>query len=265
VLNFTHKVVWITGASSGIGRALAAQLALEKARLIISGTNEVKLNEVKEHCLSYCDECHIIPFDITNGNKIQDAVEQALKLTGGIDVLINNAGISQRSEASETPIETDRKIFETNFWGAVGLTKLLLPQFIERKIGLIIVVSSVVGKFGFPLRTAYSSSKHALQGYFESLRAELKDTGVKVLIVSPGRVKTNISINALKADGTAHNEMDPGQDSGLSAEVCARKMIEAARKGKNEIVIGRQEKLMVWIRRYLPSLYYKIVSKVAAK
>ncbi|WP_291862729.1 SDR family oxidoreductase [Marinilabilia sp.] len=257
-----NKIIWITGASSGIGQALAIALAYEGAHLILSARNEAKLGIIQKACRRYTSFCIIEPLDLSKSENIDDHVDNVIKQTGSIDILINNAGVSQRALAMETPIEIDRRIMEVNFFGTVSLTKRILPYMLKQNSGNIIAVSSISGKFGFPLRTTYSASKHAVQGFFESLRAELKNENIKVTIVSPGRIKTNISLNAITTDGSPYNIMDAGQAGGMSPEKCAKKIISAIKKQRKEVLIGNKEILMVYIRRWLPALYHRLVTKV---
>ncbi|MFO7999987.1 MAG: SDR family oxidoreductase [Marinilabilia sp.] len=256
------KTVWITGASSGIGEALAYELAREEAFLVLSARNRDKLEQVKNRCLESTSQCLIQPVDMANIRELEDVTQAVLAQTGGIDLLINNAGRSQRSLAKETPLDVDRSVMELNFFGVVALTKLVLPEMLKKGSGHIVVVSSITGKFGFPLRTAYSASKHALQGFFESLRAELKSEHIKVTIVSPGRIKTNISLNALTRDGTPYNKMDDGQAEGMDAGKCAEKIVKAIKKERKELLIGQRELLMVYFRRFVPALYHRLVTRI---
>lgn len=258
-----HRVVWITGASSGIGEALAYAFAKEGAYLVLSARNKIKLEQVKARCLQFTTKCWVVPMDISQIDTLKDAVHKVLSYAGRIDILINNAGRSQRSLAIETPLENDRSIMEINFFGIVALTKLVLPEMIRNNSGHLVVISSITGKFGFPWRTAYSASKHAIQGYFESLRAELKKDNIKVTIVSPGRIQTNISLNALIENGESYNKMDDGQANGMPADVCAKKILKATKKEKKELLVGRQELLMVYIRKILPALYYRMVNRIS--
>ncbi len=257
-----EKVVWITGASSGIGEALAHALAHEGAFLVLSARNIQKLEEVKARCLKSTSKCWVKPMDLSDAAKMEQVANEVLQLTGGVDVLIHNAGRSQRSLARDTPIENDRNLMEVNFFGAVTLTKQVLPQMLKKQSGHIVVISSISGKFGFPLRTAYAASKHALQGYFESLRAELIHDNIKVTIVSPGRIKTNISLNALTEDGKSYNKMDAGQAGGMEPERCAQQIVKAVKKERKELLVGKSELLMVHIRRFLPALYHRLVTKI---
>jgi len=254
-----NQVVIITGASSGIGEACAIGYAQKGASLVITGRNQERLDQVAEKIKQY--QVSILPIlcDISEEENCKNLVNQTINKFGKIDILINNAGISQRSLASETINEVERKIMEINFFGTIFLTKLVLDHMIPKRSGKIAVISSIVGKFGFPLRTTYSASKHALHGYFESLRAEIHQHNVKVIMICPGRIKTNISINALTKDGTEHSQMDEGQATGVSAEKCAKSIISSISKGKREAIIGGKEVFLVYIRRFFPSLFYKII------
>ncbi len=256
------KIVWITGASSGIGEALAYAFTKEKAKIIISSYQPDELEAVKSKCLSMGAEVTSVVFDLTNPESIKKAAELVLSKYGNVDILINNGGISQRSFIRETPMEIDRKVMEVNYFGGIYLTKLLLPAMIKQKQGHIAVTSSIVGKFGFPLRSAYSASKHAIIGFYETLRFEEKENNIKVTIVIPGRVRTNISINAVTKDGQKYGKMDDGQNNGITPEKSARIIIKAIKRNKKEVLVGSKELLMVHIRRFIPALFYKLGSKI---
>ncbi len=260
--NLKNKTIWITGASSGIGEALAIALSREEARLVLSARNRKNLESVQKACLVHTSYCMVQPFDISETSQLDVIVKNVMEQVGEIDILINNAGRSQRSLAIETPPNIDRVIMEVNFFGVIELTKLVLPFMLKKGSGHIVAVSSISGKFGFPLRTAYSASKHAVQGYFESLRAELKNDNIKVTIVSPGRIKTNISMNAITGDGTPYNKMDEGQAGGIAPEKCAKIIVNAIKNERKEILVGNKELLMVHIRRFLPGLYHYLVTKI---
>lgn len=261
-MNLQDKTVWITGAASGIGKALAMEYARKKAIVILSDRDEDGLKLVGEECQNLGAKTVLAPFDLAKAGEIEKAAETVLKDYPKVDILISNGGISQRSYAIETPIEIDRRILEINFFGAITLTKALLPALIANGGGNIAVTSSMTGKFGFPLRTAYCASKHAVQGYFEALRAELFDKNVKVTIVSPGRVYTNISVNAIDGSGKAHGVMDPGQAKGITAQKCARKIMKAISRNKKELWVGGSEILMIYIRKYLPPLFHYLARKI---
>jgi dehydrogenase/reductase SDR family member 7B len=259
-MSINNKVVWITGASSGIGEAIAYAFARKGAKLILSARSTQRLNEVKDRCLS--PEQHLVlPLDLTDTSTCANKVRIVLDAFGRIDMLINNGGISQRSFAFDTSLDTDRKIMETNFFGTVALTKSVLPSMIERGSGQIIVISSLAGKFGTPLRSTYCASKHALQGFFDSLRAELSFRGIKVLVVCPGFIRTNISINALCADGSCQGTMDKAQAGGMAPEVCAEKIIHAIEQGKDEVLIGGKEVLGAYLKRFVPGIFRWIIAR----
>lgn len=259
---FKNKTVWVTGASSGIGEAVALAFAHQGAGLILSARRRGELERVQADCLAAGSPfCHIVLLDLASPSSIEDAAHVVLAL-GPVDILFNNGGISQRSLTIETPIENDRRIMEVNYFGNIALTKAVLPSMIARGTGRIVVSSSITGKFGFPLRSAYSASKHALHGFYESLQTELGRSGVGVTIIVPGRVVTNISYHALEKDGSAHGQMDPGQATGISAERCASQILKAIRRGRRETLIGGTETLMVYIRKFCPALFFWIAQRV---
>ena len=257
-----NQVVIITGASSGIGRACAMEYAKQGASVVLAARNQHKLEELSTAVKELGAKVLIVPCDVTIDQDRRKLIDATIEEFGRIDVLLNNAGISQRSLAKDTLLEVERQLMEINYFGVIALTKLALKHMIAAKSGHIGVISSIVGKFGFPLRTGYSATKHALHGYFESLRAELHDDNVKVIIICPGRVKTNISINALTEDGSSHSKMDDGTEAGISAESCARQIVKAIDKGKRETYIGGKEILMIYIRRFLPGVFHKMILNI---
>lgn len=261
-MNYQGKTIWITGAASGIGKALAEEYAKKKATLILTDRDKEKLEEEVSICEKLGGYPVFAPFDLGKPDEIKQTVQRVLKDYPKIDILVNNGGISQRSYAIETPVEIDRKMMDINFFGAVILTKELLPSLISGDGGKISVTSSMTGKFGFPLRTAYCASKHALQGFFEALRAELYDKKVKITIVSPGRVYTNISVNAIDKEGKKYGKMDQGQAGGIPAPKCARKIVRAIEKNKKELWVGGSEILMIYIRLYLSPLFHILARKI---
>jgi short-subunit dehydrogenase len=260
------KVIWITGASSGIGEAITYELARRGARLILSARRKTELERVKSSCPAEAQKyIELLPLDLAQPNSLKLITEAAVQLFGHVDILINNGGISQRSLATETSLEVDRKLMEVNYFGTIALTKYLLPHFTERKQGHIAVVSSLVGKFGSPYRSGYAASKHALHGFFDSLRAELFKDNIKVTMVCPGFIKTNVSVNALTETGDALNKMDDAQANGMAADVFAKKMIKALEKEKNEVYIGGKEKYGVYLKRLFPNLFAKILRKAKVR
>ncbi len=261
-MNFKGKTVWITGASSGIGRAVAIELSLKKLHLILSGRKKNILEEVAQTCQNNGSTTLVIPLDLGDENSIIKAANKVLETETKIDGLYHFGGISQRSFASETPLSVDRKIFEVNFFGTIALTKLVLPTMIANGGGQIGVTTSIVGKFGIPYRSSYSATKQALHGFFESLRAENVTNNIRISMIIPGRIKTNISVNAIDKDGKSHNKMDDGQDSGMEVEKAAKIIVRKLQKERKEILVGGSEIIMVHIRRFFPRLYYYLSSRV---
>ncbi len=261
-MNFKDQVIWITGASSGIGEALAIAFSKLDAELILSSRNLDKLEIVKAKCLNP-EKIKVLKLDLQDYQNLDKVVGKALKLFNKIDILINNGGISQRSLAIDTGIAIDVKIFETNYFGTIALTKAILPYFAARNNGHIVVVTSVVGKIGTPLRSSYAASKHALHGFFDSLRAEVHKHHINITLICPGYVNTNVSKNALVADGSKQNTLDKATENGLSPTVFAEKMIKAIANKKQEVVIGgAKEKMAVFVKRYFPKLLAKMIRKI---
>jgi short-subunit dehydrogenase len=258
---FKDKVIWITGASSGIGEALALEFAKREARLILSARREEELKRVLEQTKLPSLDVMILPFDLNDTSNASGLTAQVINKFGRIDILINNGGYSQRSETMQTPIEIDRQLMEVNYFSYVNLTKAVLPYMKRKKSGHIVVISSIAGKFGFYLRSSYSAAKHALHGFFESLRLETESLGIKTLIVCPGKIKTNVSFNAITATGVSHDKMDESHENAMSAEDCAKQVIDAIIKNKEEIYIGGKEILMVKIKRFFPKLFSKLIRK----
>lgn len=258
---FKDKVVWITGASSGIGEALALDLARHGARLVLSARRRDALERVGLATALPSLDLMVLPFDLENTTNASGLAAEVINKFGRIDILVNNGGVSQRSAAMDTPPELERKIMEVNYFSAVALTKAVLPYMKRQKGGQLVVVSSIAGKFGFYLRSSYSAAKHALQGYFESLRLETEGLGIRTLIVCPGKIKTNVSLNAVTSDGEPHNQMDPSHAAAMSAEACARHILNAVVANREELLVGGRELLIVKIKRFFPALFARIVRK----
>jgi short-subunit dehydrogenase len=258
---YKDKIVWITGASSGIGEALAFVLAKEGARLVLSARREEELKRVAKHCALPELDYLILPFDLNDTSKASGLAAQVLNKFGRIDILINNGGNSQRSEAMQTPENLERQLMEVNYFSATNLTKAVLPYMKRQKNGHVVVISSIAGKFGFYLRSSYSAAKHALHGYFESLRLETEQFGIKTLIVCPGKIKTNVSVNALTPDGSQHGKMDPSHENAMSAEECAQIILRSIQQGREEVLIGGKELLAVKVKRFFPKWFSKLIRK----
>lgn len=260
-MSYADRVAWITGASSGIGEALAYALHRRGARLILSARRTEELERVRENCPGDTSEVRILRLDLSETGQMQDRTEEALAQFGQIDFLFNNGGISQRSLAVETDMEVVRRVMEVNFFGTVALTKAVLPAMIANG-GHIIVTSSVMGKIGTKYRSTYAASKHALHGYFDCLRQEVYEKDVKVTLVCPGYIRTDITLNMLEADGSRHGEMGDGQEKGMSPEDFAEKLLPKLSKGKEEIYIGGSELAAVWLKRLSPRLLNTILRRV---
>lgn len=260
----TKKTIWITGASSGIGEAVTHQFLKEGHEVIISGRNTAKLEALKINS-PFQASIAIIPLDLTQSQTFQNKVSEAISAFGKVDILINNGGISQRSLIQETSLEVDRKIMEVNYFGTIALTKALLPHFLERKSGQYAVVSSLVGKFASPFRSSYAASKHALHGFFDTLRAEHSKDNIYVTMICPGFIRTNVSINALTGDSSALGSMDEAQDKGMKPEVCAQQIYTAIVKQREEVLIGGKEKYAVYLKRFFPSVFSKLIAKAKVR
>lgn len=257
-----NKTIWITGASSGIGEACAYLFAREKANLILTATRADRLAVVQQECIRLGARCEILPYDLSDLTGIDVLTDKAIALFGHIDIAFLNAGISQRSTTLETSAGVDEKIMQVNFFAPMQIAKRLLPAMMAQGGGTIAVTSSIAGKFGFPLRSTYAASKFALYGFFETVQAEYYNDGIRVVMVCPGRVKTNISYNALEADGQKHGRMDEGQQKGITADKAARKIVKAIRKQQPEVLVGGIELLMVYIKRFLPSLSRRLARRI---
>lgn len=255
---FKDRIIWITGASSGIGKALAQELAQLGATLILSARKQEKLEAVRK-MLENADKHEVLPLDLTEIGAMEDIARKAVSYYGRVDFLFNIGGVSQRALAIETSIEVDRHLMETNYLGPVALTKALLPHMMKLKKGHIVVMSSLTGKFGTPLRSGYAASKHALHGFFDALRAETWKQGIAVTLICPGYIKTDISLNAVTGDGTPQGTMDKGQANGMAPEVLAKKILRAVEAGKNEVYIGGFEKLGVYIKRFFPDMFTRMI------
>lgn len=260
-MSFNNKIAWITGASSGIGKAIAHALHDEGAKLILSSRRKETLQEVKQNCSGDTSNIHVLPLDLSKPDSLKEKASQALDIYGKVDFLFNNGGVSQRSLAVDTSMEVTRRVMEINFFGSVILTKAVLPSMIEHQTGHIIVTSSVMGKFGTHLRSSYAASKHALHGYFDSLRHEVYDDNINISLVCPGFIKTNVTKNALEGDGSKHNKMGKGQSEGMSAEEFAKKLLPKISKQKEEIYIGGKEIWAVYLKRLFPRLLNRVLRK----
>jgi short-subunit dehydrogenase len=261
--NFTGKVVWITGASSGIGEALVYEFVRRGADVIASSNEASELERVKLNCGENAGKITSAPFDLSDTSDIATIVDNQLTRTGRIDYLLNIGGISHRSIVEETPLWLDRKIMEINYFGTIALTKAVLPYMIRQRSGHVLATSSIAGRFGFPLRSAYSASKQALHGFFETLHIENnKKYNINASVIIPGRVRTKISLRALDRQGNAQGKMDEGLANGITPERAAKTIIRGIGRNKREILVGSGELIMLHIRRYLPFLFFRLAGKI---
>jgi dehydrogenase/reductase SDR family member 7B len=264
-MSWQGRRVLITGASSGIGRALALELDRRGATLVLASRRREALEAVRDAC-TRPGHHHILVADVEDAASLPARAAEAEAMAGPIDILVNNAGISLRGGCHETDIAVDRRIMEVNYFGAIGLTRALLPGMLARRSGHIVVVSSIVGHISTPMRSAYAASKHALHGWFDALRAEVHDQGIKVTMVLPGYIATDISLHALRPDGSIHGRMDRNQAAGMAAGTCARKIADAIEHGRAEVVISRPyERFGRWLGRHLPALFRVIVRRERPK
>lgn len=262
-MRFQNKVIWITGASSGIGKSLAITLSHQGAKLILSSRKKEQLEAVKQLCKTP-SQVAILPLDLEEHNLFLEKTTTAISFFGSIDILVNNGGISQRSLAKETTLAVDERLMNINYLGTVGLTKAILPHFIANQSGHFVVTTSIVGKIGTPLRSTYAATKHALHGFFDSLRAEQHKDGISVTLVCPGFVTTNVSMNALTGDGSPQVTMDKATANGIDPNRFAKLMAHAIYKKKEEVYIaGAKEKLGVYVKRFFPRLFSIMIRKMS--
>jgi short-subunit dehydrogenase len=260
-MRFNDQVVWITGASSGIGEALALAFAREGTRLVLSSRRPEELERVRAAC-ARPDAHLVLPLDLCRPEDFPAAVARVLTACGHVDILVNNGGVSQRAHAADTTSAVERALMEVNYFGQVALTKAVLPTMRERRSGHIVVVSSVMGYIGTPGRSTYAAAKHALHGYFDSLRGEVWREGIKVTLACPGYVQTAVSANALDAQGGKHGRTDATHRRGITPEKCARVIVEAVARGREEIAVGGPEVFAIHLKRWLPWLASRIIRRM---
>jgi short-subunit dehydrogenase len=257
-MNINNKKIWITGASSGIGEALAIECAKQGAVLVLSARNEEKLNSLKKQ-LTNSEYHHVLPLDLSNSAQITDIANDYINEHGPVDVLVNNGGISQRGTARETKLDVQRQVMEVNYFGTIALTQAVFPTM---KNGMVVTISSVAGKVGGKSMSGYSASKHAIIGYMDCLRAEESINGLHVLTICPGFVQTKISVNAMIADGGQFGEVADSIKYGITVDDCAKQIVKAVEADKNEVVIG--EGISYWaptIARLFPNTFRKMAAK----
>lgn len=254
------KIVWITGATSGIGEALAQAWAATGASLVLSARRAGELERVKAN-LPNAARHLVLTLDMTQPDDFDAARDQVKAHFGRLDILVNNAGITQRARVLESSVAVDRRIMEVDFFGVIGLTRCVLPWMKQQGAGQIVVISSLVGELPTPKRAAYSAAKHALHGWFEALRAEESDW-LNITLVMPGFVHTQVSVNALAGDGQPHGQMDAVQANGMSAAACASRILRAVHRRRAQVIIAGPEGAAVYLKRLWPGLYRFIIRRV---
>jgi dehydrogenase/reductase SDR family protein 7B len=256
---FGNKVVWITGASSGIGEALAYGFNNHNARIIISSRNIKDLEKVKSNCNKSDPNIKLLPFDLDDLDSIKESSNAALSFYGRIDYMVHNAGAALRDLAVDTVIEMDEKIMRINYFGPIQISKMILPSMIANRSGHFVVISSLSGKYGVPKLSAYAASKHALHGFFDSLRSEVHEYNIKITMIVPGIIKTNILKNAFKGDGSRYDNSMKAKEQWMSSDTCARIILKKVAGNKEEAVVGKSEIYSVYFRRFFPALYSKML------
>lgn len=264
-MHFKDKIVWITGASSGIGRELTLQIANLGATTILTATNEEKLIELQKELSEKNCKAYVLRYDLSDIDGISQLTQKAIQFEGRIDYVIQSAGISQRSLANETDFSVYKKLMDINYFAPVAITQAILSHFRKNKSGNMVVISSIAGLIGFPLRSGYAASKHAVKGYFETLQTELYDSNITISIVYPGRINTDISKNAITGNGSRAGIEDANNKVGMDVSKCVSKIIKGLKANKKSIYIGKLERLLFWIWWFFPSLYLKISHKTGLK
>jgi dehydrogenase/reductase SDR family member 7B len=260
-MRFRDQIVWITGGSSGIGEALAYAFAREGARLVLSSRRREELERVRRGCARAAEHL-VAPLDLARAETFPSIVADVLSSCGRIDVLINNGGVSQRALAADATAEVERALMEVDYFGPVALTKAVLPSMRTRGAGHIVVVSSVMGYVGTPGRSTYAAAKHALHGYFDSLRAELWREHIHVTLACPGYVRTAVSANALGPRGEQHGVTDSTHRTGIAPERCAAAIVRAVARRREEVCVGGWEVTGLYLKRFAPWLYSRIVRRM---
>lgn len=256
---FFQKVIWITGASSGIGEALALALSRRGARLILSARRADELQRVATQTGLPESDRLVLPMDVTDTASLSAHVETVIKQFGRIDFVFQNAGVTQRSAVVDTELAVYQQLMDVNFFGVVALTKAVLPHLLDQGSGHFVVTSSVAGKIGTKQRSGYCASKHALHGFFDALRAEIQAAGLRVTIVCPGYIRTPISLHALAANGQVHGRMDENQQQGMAPEDFAQRLLTAVSQQKEEVYIGGSETYGIYLKRFLPGVLSRIL------
>jgi dehydrogenase/reductase SDR family protein 7B len=262
---FQNQVVWITGASSGIGEAMAKDFVKKGAKVILTARREDRLNTLANSLNSGRKEvcAKTLAADLSNLNSLPELAAQAILAFGHVDVLFNNAGVSQRGFVADTSFEIEHQMIKIDLLSPIALTKALLPHFIRRKSGRILVTSSLMGDLELPGNATYACVKHGINGYFYSLAYELEALGILVQVLQPGFVKTEVSLSSITSSGVAHGKMDSTHANAMSAEEFSAKVFPKIEAGRNSIFIAGKEGLAIYVRNWFPSIYRMAVRKFA--
>ncbi|MEM1214134.1 MAG: SDR family oxidoreductase [Bacteroidota bacterium] len=260
-MDFKEKVVWITGASGGIGEHLTYAFAQAGAKVAISARKEASLLRVQANC-PRPDEILPLPLDVTDYARVREVAAQVIEHYGYLNILVNNAGISQRSLVKDTDFAVDQKLMAVNYFGAVVATKAVLPTMLHQGFGQIVAMSSVAGKIGTPYRSAYAAAKHALHGFFDCLRAEVADQGINVLLFTPGYIATDVAKNAMTGDGSPNGDAPSANDAGMPPDIFAQKALRAIAKQREEVIIGGFETATIYLQRFVPGILRKLIRRV---
>lgn len=262
---YQDRIIWITGASSGIGEALALEGARQGGKLVLSARRKEELERVAG--LTRLPESHlmILPLDVKDHSQFESAAKAVSDRFGRIDLLFNNAGVSSRQLAAQTPLSVDQEIMNINYFGSIALTKAVLPYMEEQQSGQIVVTSSVVGYFATPMRSAYAASKHALHGFYNALRDEVYSDNIRITVLCPGYIKTHISVNALTETGERFNKMSVNQANGMEPDVLAEKVYKKLQKNRRSLNIGGSELLGIYLSRYVPGLFSRMLRRMQKK
>lgn len=260
---FVGKTIWITGASSGIGEALAVAFSQSGADVVLSARDQGGLERVAAKCHEHnpVGRQMVEAFDVSDHQRFPSVVKHVLERSGGIDILVSNAGVGQRGTALSSSPDVLRNILNVNFFGSVFLTRELLPSMLQRGNGRVVVISSILGTAHLPGRSGYCASKHALHGYFNTLRSELQGSGVEVSIISPGIIATDISRHALTEEGTPYGKPTPSVAGRMRPETCAKRIVRAVADGKLNVSVGGVEVWSGTLSALFPKLYEKIIRK----
>lgn len=263
------KVVLITGASSGLGEALAHKFFMCGCRLILASRRRDELERVKNDLMKRLSGIPtyapvVLELDLSDLANMEQRMESALSMFSRIDILVNNGGISHRGDIMSTNTDVDYKVMLVNYFGQIAITKALLPSMVRRRSGHIVTVSSVQGKIAIPHRSAYAASKHALQAFCDTLRAEVAAHNVKVTVISPGYIHTKLSLNAINGSGHTYGIMDEATASGYTPEYVAQRILEAVMYEERDVTISSLgPKIAILLRTVFPSVYFYIMKKRA--